>query len=61
MTATTKPLTNMTIAELTEALKRAGSRKANPLKIQEILQQGCPTNPDGTINFFTFVAFLAAQ
>lgn len=58
---TTKSLTRMPILELAEALTRAGSRTANPQKIQEILQLGCPTNPDGTIDFYVFVGFLAKR
>ena len=42
-------------------LRRAKSTKASPATIRAIIASGCPTNPDGTIDFVKFVAFLATK
>lgn len=42
-------------------LKQAGSRLVTPELVTEDLTAGAPVNPDGTINFIEFMAWLARE
>jgi hypothetical protein len=62
MTARSKAdLRRLTLPQLLEVLQRAGSKKVTQEYLKQLIDSGCPTNTDGTINFIDFVRYLAQK
>jgi hypothetical protein len=51
----------MDIASLADLLAKSGSRKANLATIRQFLDEGAPTNEDGTVDLVKFTAFLEGR
>lgn len=47
--------------ELVKLLRKAGSTAMTDAVLQKHLQAGAPTNADGTINIFHYVAWLIRE
>lgn len=46
---------------LAELLRKSGSRLVSPSIIRRMIEEGAPTNPDGTISFVKFTAYLEGR
>lgn len=51
----------LTVEQLAAILRAAGGSAATLEEIRLQLADGAPTNPDGTINFVHFIAYLAKR
>lgn len=56
-----KSIEKMTPDALAEILRKAGSKTATAEIIQRMIADGAPTNPDGTISFVKFTAYLEGR
>lgn len=56
--ATQQSLTALKKEDLVTLLKNAGSRFASLEALEADIAEGAPVNPDGTINFVTYSAWL---
>ena len=54
-------LDSLTPAELAKLLAAAGSEHATEQTIAAHIKQGAPTNPDGTINFLHYTAWMLKE
>lgn len=48
----------LTIEQLVEVLKRSGSKTVSAEIIRKDIANGAPVNPDGTISFVEYTAWL---
>lgn len=48
----------LSVADLARVLTRAGGRPVSAAMIEEDLDAGAPTNPDGTVNLVHYTAWL---
>ena len=53
-----KSIENMTPETLADLLRRSGSKTATAAAVRALIENGAPTNPDGTISFVKFTAYL---
>ena len=51
----------LTVEELAEVLRLSGARHSSEENILKDISDGAPTNPDGTINYVHYLAWLATQ
>lgn len=51
----------MSPAQVAEFLTRAGDKPVTEAEVQKDIEAGAPTNPDGSVNFLHFAAWLAAK
>ena len=56
-----KSIEALTPETLAELLRKSGSRLATPAIIRRMIEEGAPTNPDGTISFVKFTAYLEGR
>lgn len=56
-----KSIDALTVELLSELLRKSGSRMATPESIREMIATGAPTNPDGTIPFVKFTAYMEGR
>lgn len=56
-----KSIEALTPETLAELLRKSGSRTATPATIRAMIAAGAPTNPDGTISFVKFTAYLEGR
>jgi len=54
-------LTALKIDELAKLLSEASKRNVTVELLQEQIEQGAPTNQDGTIHLFEFLAWLTMR
>ena len=57
MNAQTK-LTALSIDDLVRLLRQSGSRTVSREIIESQIDAGVPSNPDGTVNLFHYIAYL---
>lgn len=53
--------TAMSPAQVAEFLTRAGDKPVAEVDVQQDIEAGAPKNPDGTVNFLHYVAWLATK
>lgn len=56
-----KSILSLTPPALANLLAGAGSRKATESAVQEMLKEGAPCNPDGTIDILKFCAWMEGR
>lgn len=56
-----KSIEALTPETLAELLRKSGSRLVSPAIIRRMIEEGAPTNPDGTISFVKFTAYLEGR
>lgn len=56
-----KSIDAMTLEDLVETLRKAGSKTVTVALIQKMIAGGAPQNPDGTIPFVKFTAYLEGR
>ncbi len=54
-------LTAISVSDLAKLLKRAGSRFASEAALQKDIENGAPTNPDGSVNLIHYTAWLIKE
>ena len=53
--------TSLTAADTARILTAAGGREVTEDMVQEDVESGAPTNPDGTINLVHYAAWLVLE
>ena len=61
MTENKKSIDALTPELLAETLRKSGSKTATAAIIRKMIAAGAPTNPDGTISFVKFTAYLEGR
>lgn len=56
-----KSIEALTPELLAETLRKSGSRTATAAIIRKMIAEGAPVNPDGTISFVKFTAYLEGR
>lgn len=56
-----KSIEALTPETLAELLRKSGSRTATAAAIRAMIAAGAPVNPDGTISFVKFTAYLEGR
>lgn len=54
-------ITALTVQQIVLLLKKAGSRTVTEDSINADIENGCPVNNDGTINFCDYAAWLVKE
>ena len=53
--------TRLSIEQVLKLLSAAHGERIKAVKIQEDIDSGAPTNPDGTLNFVNYAAWQSAE
>jgi hypothetical protein len=61
MSNTQLKLTALTKENLLVLLKKGGSRKASPERLEADIAAGAPVNAEGTINLIEYIAWLVRE
>ena len=56
-----KSIEALTPETLAELLRKSGSRTATAATVRSMIAAGAPVNPDGTISFVKFTAWLEGK
>lgn len=56
-----KSIEELTPETCAELLRKSGSKTATADAIRKMIAAGAPTNPDGTISFIKFTAYLEGR